>query len=340
MKLLLTLILFVISVSSWATDDDNHCDRFLSIENSGVESREFQSIYHADAVQRWMSHYFTQYLKESEFSMTYDVGRVWTTNSAPIAHDVVSFGSGPDIFTPLINFPLARRIHLVDLTTGWGEGSGRVLLEIFKRARAINPTSKIQVKKVGFVNHFPTELQKEFISLLIAINDSNVDTTKISDNFLSFSIFKDDYPMKANLIENLGREPFVIKVSWIQEAYGPLETEIYLHPIDFNKPEHLGYLNSYLGSNPLAGIVVTGIGFPLSLKYYVDKIAPGGHAILETFVHPNDWTSGEEFIRDLEVTSEYKVNLGSLKAYRLSGDEYVTLPPSVQRRYVIEKIKK
>jgi len=62
--------------------------------------------------------------------------------------EVISLGSGPDVFRPLRDFPLARRIHLVDLMTGWGKGPADVLGEIEQRLAALGP---VELVSSGFV---------------------------------------------------------------------------------------------------------------------------------------------------------------------------------------------
>ncbi len=200
------------------------------------------------AVQKWMRQYFSEY--PSKFSMGF--ARTYAGLNEPDnkAQDVVSFGSGPDIFTPLINFPLAENIHLVDLMTGWGSGPENVFDEILKRAQAIHPTAKLKVLRKGFT----------------------------ARNGLQNLNVKNSY------------KPFVLEVSWQQEDLGKVNKNIFLHPISFNNVLQLEVLDSYILKKKLAGVVVTGSQFPRSLLKYIYMLAPNASAILETFSDHQDQT--------------------------------------------------
>ncbi len=242
MKKILFSIFIIHSGLCWS---GSTCSELLFRKSSqlGVEPKELFV-----AVQKWMRQYFSVY--PSKFSMGFARTYAGLVEPENKAEDVVSFGSGPDIFTPLINFPLAKNIHLVDLMTGWGSGPQNVFDEILKRAQAIHPTAKLKVLRKGFTTR------------------NGIEKLDIKNSY----------------------KPFVLEVSWEQEDLGKVTKNIFLHPISFNNIVQLEVLDSYILKKKLAGVVVTGSQYPSSLLKYVYMLAPNASAILETYSDHKDQT--------------------------------------------------
>ncbi|MGE0763149.1 MAG: hypothetical protein AB7N80_07725 [Bdellovibrionales bacterium] len=57
---------------------------------------------------------------------------------------VVSLGSGPDIFLPLYQFPNAPVFRLIDSLRGWGQGADHLLEEIEMRLKALAPNAEFR----------------------------------------------------------------------------------------------------------------------------------------------------------------------------------------------------
>lgn len=70
-------------------------------------------------------------------------GRAEEIDSSLVRDDVVSLGSGPDIYLPLYLYPLAKRFHMVDMMGGWGSGPDDITSEITARLKSI-PGSEVE----------------------------------------------------------------------------------------------------------------------------------------------------------------------------------------------------
>lgn len=75
-----------------------------------TECKDVFSRNEIQVAQVWMAHYFKNY--RSGFSMRYNRARAVTGDPLNLGEDVISFGSGPDIFTPFIHYPLSKRAFI------------------------------------------------------------------------------------------------------------------------------------------------------------------------------------------------------------------------------------
>jgi hypothetical protein len=97
----------------------------------------------------------THYLK-TQNSVSMRVGAEMDQDSSlNVTGAVVSFGSGADLFRPLIAFPLAKEIHLVDTWSRWlrDDSPELALREIENRAKHLAPDAKVKTTQEGFRAH-------------------------------------------------------------------------------------------------------------------------------------------------------------------------------------------
>lgn len=182
---------------------------------------------------------------------------------------VISFGSGPDIFRPLVDFPLASHFHLVDLLIGWGTGPGEVIHEFKERIKAINSTADISVIHPGFTARMSPK------DLIAHPSDPKVIRDQTPHFWLGFRT-RDAY-----------REPLVIGARWKDSSGRQQQRMFYLHPLDYNDEGHMAELGAFLlPAQKLAGMLVTGTMMPRSaaVNSFLDKMARDeGTFVLETW---------------------------------------------------------
>lgn len=266
--------------------------------------------------QSWMAHRFSEY--PSKFSMRFKRAIARTGDPGNLGTDAISFGSGPDIFTPLINFPQARRIHLVDSWIGWGKGTGQVLQEIVLRLRAVHPEIQLELQSEGFLRSFPSEVSN-LIRKTVSRTESEQDATPEA---LSFK-----------LEHHAPEQPIVIKATWNQEGLGLITREILIHGMNYFEARDLAHLDQALASGTLGGIVIEGAPFPPALRTYADRLTPGGLAILESY---SDSAEMNGFFRSLRKSRGFETRLVHMETYQRYGNS----APIEQRLYLVRSLEK
>jgi hypothetical protein len=275
------------------------------------------------AIKSWLKFRFSEY--PSKFSMRYGNASSATTANHSAGEEVISFGSGPDLFAPMVNFPLARRYHLADSLMGWGKGTGNVLWEITQRARAVHPTAKLSLVQPGFLEYFPKEMKDEFQRWILEASP-RVPKKKV----LSFHLLNSDYAQRNELVEAGYLKPLVLKLEWDFEGEGLITREIWIHLLDYNHSDDLAEMDRHIDLSSLAGIIVEGAPFPNDLNRYVRALRPGGQAVLETY---SDSKNQRSLVATFRSSSEYRVKLVHMSTYHRHGEKRLT----EQKLYVVTK---
>ncbi len=265
------------------------------------------------AAQAWMAQRFSEY--PSKFSMRYKRAIARTGDPQNVGTEALSFGSGPDIFTPLINFPLAQRIHLVDSWKGWGQGTGHVLHELVMRLRAVHPEIRLAIKNEGFLASLPADVSG-LIRKTVAREETERDATSEA---LTYKLEK----FEAD-------KPLVIEASWNQEGLGPVSREVLIHAMNYFEARDLAHLDRKLDQGTLGGILIEGAPYPPALANYTARLAPHGLAVLEAY---SDYTDMNGFLRDLRKTPGFRVRLVHMETYQRYGNP----KPIEQRLYLVRR---
>ena len=196
-----------------------------------------------------------------------------------------------------------------------------MLYEIIARAKAIHPSAQASLQSLGFARYAPRAFQKR----LKLIFDWK---RKPNQNFKEFNFWKSKYAKKADFFKDGYKQPLVLEVRWNQENIGEMTKKIFVHPMDFNLIEQLQTLGESLGSEPLAGLVVTGTYFPKSLSYYVSRLGVGAAAVLEVY---SDDPNQLELISQLKRNQNFEVQLVHLETYIRFHQDF----PIEKRLYVV-----
>ena len=187
---------------------------------------------------------------------------------------VISFGSGPDVYRPLVDFPWAKHFHLVDILTGWGQGPGHLVYELYQRLLHLHPDLQMSIVDPGFLQHtgVPT---LQVINNYLAINPALLQTGNV--------LFTEGYWGRWYQRESEVLCPLVIRLTFTTYDGVRLTKFLYLHPLDFNDNDHLDILfsSTSIKYNHLVGILITGIGPPKMLSKLADKLATGGTIVFE-----------------------------------------------------------
>lgn len=263
--------------------------------------------------QAWMAQRFSEY--PSKFSMRYKRAIARTGDPRNLGTDAISFGSGPDIFTPLINFPLAQRIHLVDSWRGWGQGTGHVLQELVLRLRAVHPESRLVIGNEGFLAGVPSEVSN-LIRKTVLREETENDATSGALT----------YKLEAPVAD----KPLIIEATWNQEGLGPVSREILVHAMNYFEARDLAHLDLRLDKATLGGILIEGAPFPPALSNYTARLAPHGLAVLEAY---SDYADMNGFLRDLRKTPGFRVSLVHMETYQRYGNP----KPIEQRLYLVRR---
>ncbi len=111
-----------------------------------------------EASERYQRRFFADYFavqsnlsSSPQFNPEILASWEWEFLSSAGEH-VVSLGSGPDIFRPLYNFPLAKHIHLIDVLEGWHPNPNVALLELVRRLENIGPNAHVELIDGGFAD--------------------------------------------------------------------------------------------------------------------------------------------------------------------------------------------
>lgn len=275
-------------------------------------------------LQNWMRHHFRGY--PSTFSMRFERANARAGDPRNRGSDVISFGSGPDVFTPLVNFPLARRVHLVDSWRGWGPGSGGVWRELILRIHSIHPSARLTLKEEGFVRSLPDWVRESVIGL---VRDREFQVVP------DFDVFKvsPNFELGDQRIGQNNDGPLQIVVEWESEVIGKVEHQIFVHLVhNFDLSSQLQDLNSHLVSSQLAGVIVEAAPFPKDLRSYIWQMGRYGIAVVETY---SDNAEQLALVRELRKAKEFRVRLVHMKTYQRYGD----IKPIEQKLYLIQRVK-
>ncbi|MBL7665752.1 MAG: hypothetical protein JNM93_11515 [Bacteriovoracaceae bacterium] len=278
--------------------------------------------------QAYMKMFFNQYkeagYENSKFSMLFDKEYLFTRNAKHENNDVVSFGSGPDALRPLIDFPNAKRYHLVDLFRGWGKGPLDVFFEITRRLHNSWPGAKVEITDWGFLNQVTPEI-RDALAEVGATTQQTEYLKKIGGSFELPNSFWESW-MQETKIEFW--RPWKMTVSWSSEEFGEVSKDFFIHPHNFNEPIQREWL--FKEVKTLAGVVVTGITAPDHFEQIMNKMIPGGALVLETY---DGFPADQLMIASYEKSDEYDVKLVEAHAYL----RYQAIEPTMERTYVVFK---
>jgi hypothetical protein len=169
---------------------------------------------------------------------------------------VLSLGSGPDVFRPLRDFPELAELHLVDVLAGWGKSPAAVLVEAASRLRAL-PGASVRVVARGFTRNFTAP--------------------EIASSRTFFAKLETD-PHAL--------EPFGWEVTWQSSAAGVRSLRVWLHVVNYHDPVTFPALVERIRSRgPIVGTLVTGAQEPASLSQecFLAAMPPVGAYVFETF---------------------------------------------------------
>ena len=94
----------------------------------------------------------------------------------------------------------------------------------------------------------------------------------------------------------------------------------------------LSFLDSTLGTDPLAGVVVTGAPFPKELARYIERLSLNASAVLEVY---SDYPDMIALLEKLKVYPRFKVELGHLETFIRHGQSHVVQ----QSLYIITRVE-
>lgn len=165
-------------------------------------------------------------------------------SSVPRGGAVVSLGSGPDLLRPLLDFPHAEEIHLVDHLRGWGRGPEAVLAEIESRALSLGKDAELRTVRWGFRRGFPGGRLGRA-------------------------------PLEA-------RSPWVFDVTWTSAAFGKVRRRFFVHPLDFSRKAPSAEIERRFRRRRLSGILATGFQpMPDIVGALSNRLPLGGAIVLD-----------------------------------------------------------
>ncbi|MGE0763110.1 MAG: hypothetical protein AB7N80_07525 [Bdellovibrionales bacterium] len=209
--------------------------------------------------------------------------------NAPSTGHAVSFGSGPDIFRLIQDFPLVPHLHLVDMLFGQSD-PGRIIREIERR---LNALGNVELVRPGFVTEF---------------------TWEILDNHTAA------YERVIRMFPTLHDNPRIWRLRWTKPGSRSMETLIYLHMLDFDHISHMAPLLSQMeSSGGLNGALMTGASLqnPAVIQMVLDQLQVGAHFAYEVFykldgslqqLGPDDH-SYQEFLALISARSDIRLNV-------------------------------
>lgn len=177
----------------------------------------------------------------------------------PSAGHAISFGSGPDVFRLLQDFPLVPNLHLVDMLFGQSEPAN-VIRELEARLRAIGG---VDLLEEGFVRDYGWDL----------LESRDRAYKKVSD-----------------LYPGLPVGPRIWRLRWMPGDGSTRETVIHLHMLDFDNPDHMEKIvHPYSSHGGIAGALMTGTAFQnlAAAKILLGGLNEGGVFAYEVFYRLN-----------------------------------------------------
>jgi hypothetical protein len=220
-------------------------------------------------------------------------GRARFVETKPMAgFQVVSLGSGPDIFLPLYLYPQAKYFHLVDILAGWNTGPVETMTEIEQRLKTLAGASG-SVTRLG-----PSE-----------------------DWLLGRGHWRSPRRWKVQwLSAHLGPQEqiFILHQRDFQKSEDLADLETFWKSLN--------------PSAPLGGVVVTGVSARLEVRrFFLDRLAAGGSMFTEmlfanklrTLVHPEDHQILAALKKDFDV---YDLGPGEVKTADLLPRRLMILP--------------
>jgi len=148
---------------------------------------------------------------------------------------VLSLGSGADVYRPLRDFPTVSDIHLVDVLMGWGKSPAAVFIEVQARLRALAPGAEVKVIARGFT--------QEFTAGELATRSR--------------------YWAKMGSPLRYRTRPFVWEARWSSPSVGDRICRVHLHAVNYHDPDDFPALVAKVTERgPLVGVLVTGAWEP------------------------------------------------------------------------------
>jgi hypothetical protein len=175
---------------------------------------------------------------------------------------VISLGSGPDVFRPVHDFPLAQHFHLFDCLAGWGDS--------------------------------PTQVVEEIESRLASIA-GGTPPVRLTDGFwasLSPDLRLDGDMLWSNAVISYPVEPMVWKACWNSPSLGLQEKYVYLHMLDYDNPQQLvQHLNAMGNGADLGGLLLASAPWPRPecMDALLKLLRPGSEFVYENYSN----TAGE-----------------------------------------------
>ncbi len=191
---------------------------------------------------------------------------------------VLSLGSGPDVFRPIFNFPLAAEYHLLDTPRSWGTSPQEALDQLFWRLRALSADGEITLLDRGFLRH-------------------------VSD-----AVTADRALFEAFLGEHRDlREPIAIELP-VSTGTGKTVKRFYFHPLDYNDERGVTAMHeSTLSGKGVGAIMATGVRWSMeTMDQWLKRLEDGAVMINEGFV----WK------RSLDGQGGINLNMGRSFVYR------------------------
>lgn len=189
---------------------------------------------------------------------------------------VISVGSGPDVFTPLHDFPLAKHFHLYDWLADWGRLEPKGIIgAIESNLRAIGPEATVELVSAGFAAKLSDEV----------LDDTRWFRKKVDKNPL------------------LVAEPMTWRVSWESPALGAQERFYHLHPLNYNYPAQVETsLSAIPAGEDVAGILLTGAPMPGAeiVTRLMGRLRAGGVFVFEEY-RELDVEPSRDYLRSLDA---------------------------------------
>lgn len=216
---------------------------------------------------------------------------------------VLYLGSGPDVFSTVLNFPLAKDYHFWEAFSGWGSGPGEMLFEIFRRISVLVPGVSVRLVQPGWLYLLEVSLQRE-IENLIVHSPSVAATDQLLDSSFSSDLWEKIYFSKTMFA------PIVIEAKWDtgDSIVGMQKKYFHLHLGNFSNPFHHEVMRKRIAKRgrDLVGIMSLGVswsenlGFPAAddgpslMLPWLNELAAGGIFLGDVY---DDYSNIGQFLR-------------------------------------------
>jgi hypothetical protein len=198
------------------------------------------------------------------------------TSYIPDGH-MIYLGSGADVYRPLYDFPYIQHYHLVDTLTGWGKNPKMVLTEIMRRLSKLAAGARVLELDRGFLNSLTeAELQNEMRS-------------------------KDESHEFIEKVLSRSSQPLILLVEWESRTSGLHKKKFYVHAKDFHDFDGMKVMIDSMGSEPLIGILASGVDTFPSVNVFnmmMDRLMGAGRFIFEML---DDIGASEKYENELRT---------------------------------------